>query len=276
MPRWAVVRMMEPVMSKSPFPGMDPYLEAAWRDVHHSLCTYARDDLQAQLSGGMLARIDERLVVESAPERSRSVYGDVRVVKGQDKGGGGIAVAGGVAVADPITIEFDESAREGFIEVIDARSGGRVITVLEFVSSTNKLPGPGREQYRQKCLDLWRSGVSVVEINLVRMGGFTALFPQSLLAAENRTPYYAVVYRGWTPTACQYYAMPLERRLPAIAIPLRPDDPAVALDIQSLVDRCYRNGAYDQEIDYAKDPVPALEGESAEWARRLLKEAGRR
>lgn len=27
----------------SPFPGMDPYLEAHWGDVHTSLATYARD-----------------------------------------------------------------------------------------------------------------------------------------------------------------------------------------------------------------------------------------
>jgi hypothetical protein len=39
---------METAM-KSPFPGMDPYLEEHWRDVHHSFLTYARDELQ-QLS----------------------------------------------------------------------------------------------------------------------------------------------------------------------------------------------------------------------------------
>ena len=33
-------------MSKSPFPGMDPYLEQFWRDVHHALITYSRDQLQ--------------------------------------------------------------------------------------------------------------------------------------------------------------------------------------------------------------------------------------
>lgn len=27
-------------MSNSPFPGMDPYLERFWRNVHHRLVTY--------------------------------------------------------------------------------------------------------------------------------------------------------------------------------------------------------------------------------------------
>ena len=38
----------------SPFPGMDPYLEAPWRwpDLHHRLITQISDVLTAQLSGG--------------------------------------------------------------------------------------------------------------------------------------------------------------------------------------------------------------------------------
>ena len=49
---------------RSPFPGMDPYLEMHWQDVHHSLVGHARDALQRQLTGPLRARIGERLVVE--------------------------------------------------------------------------------------------------------------------------------------------------------------------------------------------------------------------
>ena len=34
---------------KSPFPGMDPYLERHWGDVHQALVTYIRDQLQPSL-----------------------------------------------------------------------------------------------------------------------------------------------------------------------------------------------------------------------------------
>ena len=34
---------------RSPFPGMDPYLEDRWRDVHSSLVLYARNQLQPQV-----------------------------------------------------------------------------------------------------------------------------------------------------------------------------------------------------------------------------------
>ena len=36
---------------RSPFPGMDPYLEQFWGDVHHRLITYTCDALQRHLPG---------------------------------------------------------------------------------------------------------------------------------------------------------------------------------------------------------------------------------
>jgi hypothetical protein len=39
----------EPPPEKSPFPGMDPYLERHWPDVHLSLLVYAADNLEPQL-----------------------------------------------------------------------------------------------------------------------------------------------------------------------------------------------------------------------------------
>lgn len=60
---------------------MDPYLELWWRDVHHALCTYARDAIQGQLGSSLRARLDERLVVESdEPGQLHEIYPDVRVV----------------------------------------------------------------------------------------------------------------------------------------------------------------------------------------------------
>ena len=43
-----------------------------------------------------------------------------------------------------------------------------------------------------------------------------------------------------------------------ISIPLRPSDPDALLDIQAVVDQCYRNGGYD-DIDYTDEPEPRFE-----------------
>src|SRR3954454_10022036 len=79
----------------SPFPGMDPYLEAHWGDVHASLITYARDQLRVQLPPDLRVRVrvEERVAVEvdsgeNGPAgKRRRFYPDVRVME-QPRGGG--------------------------------------------------------------------------------------------------------------------------------------------------------------------------------------------
>jgi hypothetical protein len=55
----------------SPFPGMDPYLEQHWGDVHQSLIIYAGDHLQKLLPKDLRARVEERVFVESAQDTRR-------------------------------------------------------------------------------------------------------------------------------------------------------------------------------------------------------------
>ncbi len=48
----------------SPFPGMDPYLKAHWRDVHTRLMTYLCDQIQDQLPANLVARVEESVCYE--------------------------------------------------------------------------------------------------------------------------------------------------------------------------------------------------------------------
>ena len=70
--------------------------------------------------------------------------------------------------------------------------------------------------------------------------------------------------------------MPLWQRLPVVKVPLRPRDADVPLDLQSLVDQCYRNGGYDGTLNYAAEPDPPLFGADEEWAAGWLHEKGLR
>ncbi len=58
---------------KSPFPGMDPYLEQFWPDVHARMIFYACDQLEEQLPGNLIARVEERVVLETE-EAAHGVY----------------------------------------------------------------------------------------------------------------------------------------------------------------------------------------------------------
>ena len=174
-----------------------------------------------------------------------------------------------------VHLEQDEPVRQGFIEIIDIKSGRRVVTVIEILSPSNKLPGPGRELYLKKQDELRAGGVSLVEIDLIRTGTRVLACPFDRIPEGHRTPYAACARRGWKPFEIEYYRIPLRERLPAIRIPLRRDDRDVALDLQAVLDRCYEEGRYD-DIDYREEPEPPLGSDDTRWAEALLREQGRR
>ena len=262
---------------KSPFPGMDPYLERHWRDVHHRLISFASAALGERLPRDLRARIEERVIVGTAPDAGRSIYPDACVV---ERPGVAEAVAeplgaGSVAVAEPLVLAIDdEPATEGFVHIVEAGSGGRVVTVLEILSRS-KLPGPGQDQYRQKQRELRAGGVSLVEIDLLRAGEHVLVVPRFKVPASHVTTYRVCVSRASRRGYVELYRAPLRERLPVIRVPLRESDADVPLDLQALVDRCYREGVYD-DIDYRADADPPLDPEDAVWADELLRSAGRR
>jgi len=263
---------------RSPFPGMDPYLEQFWGDVHHRLITYLSDAIQRELPGDLRARVDERVYVEPEAGRARNIVPDVRIIeRGRRQDPALRAGSGGIALAEPLVVhmEQDEPVRQGFIEIIDIKSGRRVVTVIEILTPANKVPGPGRDLYLKKQQELGASNASLVEIDLLRSGNRVMCAPFELIPEGHRTPYAACVRRGWNPLHFEYYRLPLRERLPAFRIPLRQSDEDVPLDLQAVIDQCYETALYD-DIDYREDPDPPLTGDDARWADKLLREQGRR
>ena len=61
------------IAHKNPFPGMNPYLEQYWRDVHTRLMVYLADTLEPQLPTGLWASIEEQLAVVTDDEPQRHV-----------------------------------------------------------------------------------------------------------------------------------------------------------------------------------------------------------
>ncbi|MCC7337096.1 MAG: DUF4058 family protein [Pirellulaceae bacterium] len=126
---------------KSPFPGMDPYLETRWGDVHTRLNIYASDMLSRSLPAGLVARCEERSIVCENYGAVRDIYPDVSVV--ERAAHESIAPGGGVALAESecLLLPAATEITQRFLEIRDASSGGRIVTVIEFVSPTNKRSG---------------------------------------------------------------------------------------------------------------------------------------
>ena len=258
--------------SRSPFPGMDPYLEQSWPDVHHRLCTYACDTLRAMLPPGLIARLDERTIIEGQFEDDRIIVPDVRVAEyGRPEQRPSAGVSATAVLAEPLVVEVrDEPVTEGFVQVIDTRNGGRVVTVIEFASPANKGGAEGRQQYRQKQQELTRGGVGLVEVDLLRSGRWNTRLADRKVRPELRTPYHVCVTRGWHRTTLEFYPITLRERLPAIKVPLREEDADVRLDLQALIDQVYLNGSYGYDVDYSRPPVPPLDAADEAWAREVV------
>jgi hypothetical protein len=254
---------------------MDPYLEAHWGDVHLSLISCARESLQKSLPRDLRARAGERVFVESENGRARDVYPDVRVYERpaevRTPPQPALDSGGAVAVAEPLIVPIlHEPKTERFIEIREAGTGGRVITVIEFVSPSNKHKGSGRELYLQKQDELRAARVNSVEIDLLRAGSYTLAVPEGDLPPDYRTPYRVCVWRAGQPLQYEVYRVALRERLPQIRIPLRDSEDDVRLDLQALLDRAYDTGAYD-DLDYTREPDPPLSSADAAWADELLR-----
>lgn len=260
----------------SPFPGMDPYLEnqEIWPDLHHRLITAIAERLQPQLRPRYHSRIDARLVIEESPPRQYRP--DVTVSEVSDPQAVYATDAATALSPDEPTIvrAVQDPIRQGFIEIHSPR-GGEVVTVIEVLSPSNKRPGPGRDDYRQKQRDLMDSGISLVEIDLLRHGDHTLAAPQYTLR-ELSGDYWVCVHRAGAGSEFEIYAVPLRQRLPRVKVPLRKPDPDVVLDLPSVFAQCYDAADYGAEIDYRVAPAVPLLPDDETWAGDLLRTAGLR
>jgi hypothetical protein len=219
---------------KSPFPGMDPYLEAKWPEVHATLIVYARNQLNPQLPDDLQTNIEPTLAV---------------------------------CVDD----DFSHAVRH--LEIVDA--SGRVITVIELLSPWNKTEQRAQERYRRKQADYLAAGRNLVEIDLVRQGEYVPGVPELEVPKVIRTTCMICVYRGVQPNRIEVYPAPLRERLPNIPVPLRPGEQNAVLQLQPLVDDCYRDGRY-YRTNYQHDPQPPLSPDDARWLDALLRKQGLR
>lgn len=255
----------------SPFPGMDPYLEQHWRSVHQRLVVYAGDQLQAVLPRSFRVDVEERVFVAGELDGPRTVWPDVQIIERPRSREAIGDTAGSTLLAEPVVLELrDEPVTETYLEIVDATSGNRVVTAIEFLSPTNKLPGDGHDLYVRKQREYRAGGVNQVEIDLTRHGDRSSVFPLASLAGRYRSLYLAWARRSWQPARIEVYPLPLERPLPTIGIPLESTRADVPLDLQALITQCYRNGRYD-DIDYRRPPTPPLPPDQAAWAAELLR-----
>jgi hypothetical protein len=251
---------------------MDPYIErpAIWPDFHDSLILSIRAALQPMLKPKYAALTQDRLYLVEA---DRPIYPDVAVVRTPVAG----ARASAVAVVEPdapsVFELWREEIREPLIHIVEPAANNRVVTSIEVLSPSNKAAGEGRREYLLKREELWRGGVNLVEIDLLRAGDPTIRLPEEKRKELKPHHYLVAVTRRW-PSRQEVYEVMLQKRLPRVAIPLSPDDKDVVLDLQGVFTRCWDEGPYPELLHYDGPPPGSLLPEEIAWCEERLRGAG--
>jgi hypothetical protein len=219
----------------SPFPGMDPYLEdeAIWPVFHHQLVMCLYQILLPGLVDLYRARVNQRHYVTDEKHSTSGVGNE---------------------------------HHEDYIE-IRQRADGRLITLVDVVSTTNKLTAAGRAAYLSKRCEGKSANANLVEIDLVLQGQPTLEYSRDGFPDWD---YAVTVTRSSQPERHEIYTATLQKKLPRFRLPLASDDRDTVVDLQTAFTRCYDHGGFAQQIDYRREPPGPLDAEDRGWIDGLL------
>src|SRR5437868_13261120 len=139
----------------SPFPGMDPYIEACglWEDFHHSLVQGIHGQLAGAAPDRYVVRTGERsymmFVDEDADtngKKKRRFHPDVRISDPHGESRPSLGQGGAVAAPEADAIDMHALISpdyvETFVEIREAGPpDGRLVTCVEGLSPANKRSG---------------------------------------------------------------------------------------------------------------------------------------
>lgn len=260
----------------SPFPGMDPYIENTfrWRQFHGHFISDITYQLNAQLPQGIIAQYEERCYVMPFDDE---IYPDAIAVESPSAplSDGRTAVMERTETV-PLIIKYaSHEVTEPFIEVITADDEERVLTVIEFLSPTNKRVGIGRDEYTVKQSRVLNSESHLLEIDLLRAGEHTVAVRRERVLARKQFDYLVSLHRVGNRRG-QFEVWPLTVRdmLPIVRVPLLPGMPDALLDLQPIMDGVYDRSAVGHRLKYRQEPEPPLPPSDAPWADALLREKG--
>lgn len=242
---------------RSPFPGMDPYLEhpSLWPDVHNSLIIAIAHDLAARIAPRYYTRLRERTYeIEFATPLFGPAIGEFApVLEGTYRPGGTRQSNTFIDVIDESYLEIHETATKTVVSALELRSPG------------NKLYPKGREEYELKRGQVVGSRTNLVEIDLLRAGK-----QMPVQGKRVESDYRILVSRATTRPRAHLYPFNLRDAIPTFTLPLLPGDEEPPVELGRILHALYERARYDLSLDYAQPPVPPIRGDDADWARELL------
>ena len=202
----------------SPFPGMDPFLE------DEALWPWFQHQLAVTLLQMLTPLVGDKYAVHTVERR------------------------------------FRDGEREHGEEYLCVRTAadGRLVTLLDIVSPTNKLTDAGRQACLTTRTEALAAGASVVEIDLILRGRPLLYYSRQGLPEWD---YAVTVSRATHPERFEIYTSSLPKRLPRFKVPLAADDRDTVLDLPAAFIQTYDACDFAEQIDYRRDPDVALNDE---------------
>lgn len=250
---------------------MDPYLEqpAFWASFHSRFIVALADAIEADLSPDYYIEVEARTYLD---DMAGALIGipDVVVAAPTQETVQESSSKGAVAIQvkpQQVEVPIPEEVSERYLEIRELATG-KVITAIELLSPKNKRPGKGRATYEEKRAQVLGSDTSLVELDLLRAGE-----AMPLLGDVVPTLYRILVSASHQRPQADLYGFGLRQPLPEIAIPLKPDDGAIALSLQPIFDGVYDRSRYRNRIDYSRlPPGPTLTKHDQSWLVEYLQE----
>jgi hypothetical protein len=249
---------------RSPFPGMDPYLEhpALWPDVHNSLIAAIRDEVAPLVAPRYYVGLERRAYLLTPDDVAFIGRPDIALIPRPpyDPPLPTEPAESTVGVLE-VDVPMNDRVSESFLEVREVGTG-LLVTVLELLSPANKLLGEGREQYEAKRADVLGTRTNLVEVDLLRAGR-----PLQVVGGPGEGGYRILVSRGWRRPKATLYTFGIQATIPAFPLPLRHGEDEPIVDLNAVLHALYDRARFDLRLDYSQPPVPPLAEADAAWSR---------
>jgi hypothetical protein len=261
----------------SPFPGLDPFIEAQdrWHSFHTAFIAASAESLNDRLPGNYYATVEERVLLDASDPHDPSLRKifhrlgpDAAIQQSESRHPAVADPDGEVATLSPRTIPQSivtlDQPTQKLVE-IRGQPNHELVTTIELLSPSNKRAGDDRTAYLAKRVDLLRHGVNIVDLDLLLNGQRLPL-----LEPLPDGDFHAFVTRALQHHDCLVYSWSVRDVLPTISIPLKDDERDVTLNLQSVFQRVYDRNRYPLQIRYDQ-PIPsALSEQDRQWVAALI------
>ncbi|MCC5638281.1 DUF4058 family protein [Nostoc sp. CHAB 5844] len=260
---------------KYPFPGMNPYLENPdlCSEVHHRLITAIAIAISHPLRPKYRVAIEKRTYRINAEDAILIGIPDLAILSAKQKSNSSTTAittlpSGTENKSITVTLPLPLEIKEGYLEIREV-STGKVITVIELLSPTNKRTKAGRKFYLEKREKILQSATKLVEIDLIRSGE-----KMPILTNIPDIDYRILVVKSDCLPSAQLFAFTVREAIPNFTIPLGQQEQEIELNLQNLLLKIYEQAGFDLTLDYNQPPVPELLVKDREWIDVLLKKQG--